>query len=375
MSKIPGPPVGYTDLLDYATKEKIKANSERSSSFPLRPSASGFCARRLAYDLMEFEGHDSYEKEPIQPNVYRLLNLGHSIEYALIKDFYLIPNMKIKYKQQAVTLFKLDELKGQEAKIIEGQVDLVLWSDEWKCVADVKSAKDSFSKAYPTRWQETLDKFDNLKTTQKISDTAWYIEDLPAFLDENNDAFLANNLYQLNLYCMSPFFQERGISHGSILKYNKNDSRLYELRFKPSVELFEKVKDKFNKVNKAVAKKKPHLVEKDFVIGSSSCSFCPYKTQCWPEQDAKKAYFKTLPQKRWPKDTHKIARGNELEELFEEFQDKDKAIKDRDALEEKIIKMMLEEKVNKIRLANNKIYELKHLKSPRPHFELRLSKL
>lgn len=374
--KIPGPETGYTDLLDYATQLKIQERAEQRGSFPLRPSAAGDCSRKLAYDLMEYRGYAKYEKEVMKPQVHRLLNLGHYIESALIKDFYMLSDvgMQIRYKQQAVTLFQLDPILKKEQEIIEGQVDLVIWSDKYKCVMDVKSAKDKFSKAFQTGWIETLDKLSNCESVLTLSETAFYIEDLPAFIEEYGDPFLADNLWQLNAYCCSDFFRERGIDHGTILKYNKNDSRLYEIRFKPSIEMMEQLRNKFNKVNKAVAKKKPEMVEKDFTLGSIKCSFCPYADRCWGK-DTKKEFFKTLPPKKWPKDTHKMTQGQELETLFQKFKANENLDKDRAKVEEKIIKLMLKEKVNKIRLSDDTIYELKHLKSPRPHFEVRRSKL
>jgi len=374
--KIPGPEAGYTDLLDHATRLKIKETAEKRKSFPLRPSASGHCARKLAYDLMEYRGHAKYEKDLMEPNVHRLLNLGHYVESALIKDFYMLSDigMQIRYKQQAVTLFQLDPIRKKEQEIIEGQVDLVIWSEKYKCVADVKSAKDKFSKAFPTGWKETLDKLANCDSVIQMSDTAFYIEELEEFIEEYGDPFLADNLWQLNAYCCSDFFQERGIDHGVILKYNKNDSRLYEIRFKPSLKMMEKLQKKFNDINKAVAKKKPELVEKEYVIGSARCSFCPYSEQCWGE-DTKKAYWKTQPRKRWPKDTHKIDRGNEIETLFKQFKKTEEAGKARAKVEERSIKTMLEAGVDKVRLADDTIYELKYLKSPRPHYEVRRSKL
>lgn len=373
--KIPGPEVGYTDLIDFAIEETMA--SGKASTFPLRPSAAGYCSRRLGYDLMEFKGLAKYEKEKMEPNVYRLLNLGHSVEYSAIKNVELLKFLQIKYKQQAVTLFRLDMIEqGKEEPLIEGYVDLVLWSDDFKCVMDVKSAKDGWSNGYSTRWDETLAKLGSTRGVVSLSPTAFYVDNLEKFIEEYNDPFLADNLIQLNMYCCSDFFRERGVDHGVILKYNKNDSRQYEIRFKPSLELFEKIKHKFNLVNRLVNEHKVEDIPRDAVLGSSRCAFCPYQKVCWEGEDARKAWYKTMPPKQWPKDTNRLgALGIVFEDLFSQYRAVNNVEKDKANIEERILKVMAEHKINKIKLDNGEVYELKWLKSPRPHFELRRSKV
>lgn len=368
--------MGYTDIIDEFTRDMIEENSKKEKSFPLRPSAAGYCGRRLAFDLMEYKGHATYEKSSMEPNVYRLLNLGHSVEYSAIKNFELVDFWKIRYKQQSVDLFKLEPIEGEPEQRIEGSVDLVLFSPDWKCLIDIKSQKDAFSKAFPTRWKETLDKYKNMSSLHTISDTAYYAEDLDAFVAELKDDFLVDNLLQLNMYACSQFFKDRGIDHAVIYKYNKNDSSHYELRFKPSEALFKKVQDKFNQVNKAVAKKDPKSVPCDFKLGSMRCAFCPYAKECWPEgQDGLKAWYDTFPKKQWPIDSNKTKSGEKLEELFKSFQEGLSNIKTKDEVEQEIISILLEEGIKKIKLDNKQIYEVKYLKSPRPHYELRRTKL
>ena len=375
-NNIPGPPVGYTDLIDEFTRDKIEENSKKERSFPLRPSAAGYCGRRLAFDLMEYKGYASYEKTPMEPNTYRLLNLGHSVEYSAIKNFELVNFWKIKYKQQSVDLFKLEPIKGEEDKIIEGSADLVVYSPEWKCVIDIKSQKDAFSKAFPTRWKETLKKYEEMSSLQALSETAFYAENLEAFVEELKDDFLVDNLLQLNMYACSQFFQDRGIDHAVIYKYNKNDSRHYEIRFKPCKKLFKRIQDKFNQVNKAVANKDPKSVPCDFKLGSMRCAFCPYAKECWPEgQDGLKAWFSTFPKKKWPTDLHKIKDKGQLKKLFQDFEKGIDDIKIKEETEQEIVKLMLEKGLKKIKLDNEHIYEVKYLKSPRPHYELRRTKL
>lgn len=375
MSNLLGPGVSYCDLLDHEIEEKLKleANEKR---FPLRPSSGGYCARRLAFDLMEYRGYAHYEKEPMEPNVYRLLGLGHSVEYSALRNLEMLDGFSLRYKQQVVSLFRLDPLDpaiNPTGQLIEGSVDVVLWSDKYKCVLDVKSAKDGFSAAYRTRWDEQLSKYDKMKSLTKISDTGWYADDLDAFIEELNGDFLADNMVQLNLYACSDFMRERGIDHAVIYKYGKNDSRHYEIRFRPSMKLFNQIKDKFNAINKAVEAKDPESIKCESFLGSMRCAFCPYKGKCWDTQDdAKSAWYKTFPKKDWPKDLRDMP---EAEPLFDKFESMATLEKEKKLVETEILKIMNEKKIRKIKLANGNIYELKYLKTPSEHFELRRSKL
>lgn len=371
MSKILGPEISYCELLDHEIQAKL-AKDVSEPKFPLRPSAGGYCARRLAFDLMEYRGHAKYSKEPMDSNVYRLLNLGHSVEYSALRNLELLDGFSLRYKQQVVSLFRLDPTTADPTgRLIEGSVDVVLWSDKYKCVLDVKSAKDGFSAAYKSRWDETLAKYDNMKTLVKLSENGWYADDLEAFIAELNGDFLVDNLVQLNLYACSDFLRERGIDHAVIYKYGKNDSRHYEIRFKPSMALFNKLKDKFNAINQAVEQKDPTSIKCESFLGSMKCAFCPYKGQCW-ETDAKTAWFKTFPKKEWPKD---LTTEPELRMLMQLYEGSLIDEKRKNKLETDILKLMVDKRLRKIKLDNGNVYELKYLKSPSEHFELRRSKI
>jgi len=376
-----GPPVGYTDLLDHEIREKLKREEEakaegRHKFFPLRPSAAGYCARRLAYDLMSYRGHAHFPQEPKEPHVYRLLELGHSVEYSVLRNFELLKIVQPRYKQQVLTFFKLERLDpDSERELIEGSCDVVLVSKDYKCVMDVKSQKDGFSAFYATRWDETLAKFDQMKTLTKVSDTCWYADNLEAFLNESGDAFLSDNLYQLNLYACSEFLQARGVDHAAIYKYNKNDSRHYELRFRPSPALAKRVQEKFNLISKCVDAKKPEDVPREAMLGSMRCAFCPFSQECWGGEDARRAWLTNLPPKQWPKDTHKLGQtGQRLEELITTWEALASEEKRKEKVEAAITEILVTHKLPKIRTAAGRVYEAKYLKTGGAHYELRRSK-
>lgn len=369
MSNILGPQAGYTDLLDFEITEKLKSEA-KDKFFPLRPSSAGACSRRLAYDLMEYYGHAEYEKELQKPEVYRLLNLGHSVEFSALRNLELLHGFKLKYKQQVVTIEKLKPYAEEEAPLIEGSIDVVLWSDVYKCVLDVKSQKDGWSVAYKSRWEETLDKYKRMQTLQRIGESAYYADDLDKFIAELGDDFLVDNLLQLNLYATTSFAKERGIDHGVIYKYNKNSSQHYEIRFRPSEALKQQVIAKFQAVYNAVQQRKPELVKKDCQLGSMRCAFCPYKQKCWGE-DALKAWFKTMPKKKWATKSREVEGA---EELFAKYLALEPSLAEHEVIEKQIIKLLSEKEITKIKLDSGAVFDLKYLRSPREHFELRKGK-
>lgn len=378
---MPGPAVGYTDLLDYEITQKLLTEEDDRKTgkkrwHPLRPSASGYCGRRLAYDLMEYRGHAYYPKELKDPKMYRLLELGHSVEYSALRNFELIKkSVGLRYKQQTLTFFELERgIEGQPTELIEGSCDAVFWNEQWKCVMDVKSQKDGWSDRRSSRWQETLTKYTRMRSLTKISETAWYADDVEAFLKELGDDFLADNIHQLNLYACSDFLRQRGIDHAVIYKYNKNTSEHYELRFRPSLPLYERLQKKYNFIAKSVDAKEPEKVERDSVLGSMRCAFCPYNKECWGP-DAKKAWYRTLPAKDWPLNVGELGEDADLIEKslldYEKLSDNEKLTITAEA---EIIKLLVKNDARRIRTRNGEVYEVKFLKSPRPHFELRRSK-
>jgi hypothetical protein len=370
--KILGPPIGYTDLLDLGTIEKIKEEAA-NKGFPLRPSSAGSCGRKLAYELTEHLGKAKYEQPLMEPNTHRLLNLGHSVEYSALRNFEALAGFKQRYKQQVVSLFKLPKAGELPERLVEGSMDVVLWSEEHKCVLDVKSTKDGWSVAYKSRWDDTLAKYSRMRSLVKLSDTAFYADDLQAFINELDGDFVADNMLQLNLYACSDFLVERGITHAVIYKYNKNTSQHYEIRFRPSMKVLEATKDKFNRVYRAIGTGAgPEAVKQDASLGSMRCAFCPYSKQCWSE-DSLKAWFKGMPKKDWPKDASYISK--EMPKLFDMFEQAASADSIRAKYERDILTVLVEKGITKVRLSNGNIYECKHYKSPQPHFALKRSKL
>ena len=381
MSNIKGPAMGYPEMLDfYITEAQVKAR-EAGKDFqkmPLRPSAAGQCARALAYQLEEFWGVARYDKPFKEPNVVRLLNLGSSIEYALIRDIktYLKEHFQVKYEQQSLSFFQLTSDKDPSRNIfVEGSTDFALVSDKFKVVCDSKSKGDKFSSYRESKWKEDDEKFERMASVTVLGKSSYYADDIMAFLDEHVDPFMADNIIQINMYVCNPFFKERGFDHASLWYYNKNNSMLREFRFRPSQQLADYVEAKFKDVFTKVDSGRTEEVEREFNLGSIKCAFCDYKANCWPKDDALRTFFKEgLPAKEWPTDVHKLEGAELVEQLYAEYKQASEASDAVARLEEELCNALIAEKVRKVRFSDKEVYEVKFYKSPREHFELRRSK-
>lgn len=366
-----GPPTGYVDLLDEALLERNKREQEMKR-YPLRPSASGYCARALAYSLHEFYGKASYPQEERSPSLLRLLQFGHSVEYHVLRMFGDIDLFQVKYKQQALSFFKVSP-----EKIIEGSIDFVFYIPGHKVIGDVKSKGDKWSSYRDSKWEEEIDKLRRMKSVQTISQQAFWVSDLVEFLDELHDPFFADNFIQLNMYACNDFIKERGIDHAVIMRYNKNSSKMMEVRFKPDARVMDYVEQKFKSIVQAVEiDGDPEKVEREYSLGTMRCAFCRFNKECYPVDNAKKHFFGKLPAKQWPTDTDRMGdRGAELEQLYEKLCEAQIADNNVEKAKDKLVRLLDECDVDKVRFADGEIFEIKFYKSPKPHLELKRSKL
>lgn len=368
MSKLLGPKAGYIEILDQFTSERIAEDAAKPSKYlPLRPSSAGKCARELGFELMEYRGFARYEKTLRDTASDRLLKLGHTIESHLLwqfKDAFkrADKDMEIRYKQQVLSFF---DLPGIDRKV-EGAIDAVFVSPKWKCLMDVKSKKDKFSSWHKTHWLETDEKLEKNKYVEKFGDSCFYIEDLDGFLKDLNDPFWSNNFIQLNMYFHDDheFLSSRGVDHCALVYYNKNDSRLREIRFKPSLSVYQATEEKFRRVDKIIEETKdPMKIKKDYTLGSIKCAFCSFSTQCHGGKNTLKEYFKTWPKKKWPTDSYKIQDKVELEALYDKWTGAQESAEQQNQHETKIIEILDKAKVNKVKFSDGKIFDMKALKS------------
>jgi hypothetical protein len=278
-STVLGPSTGYTDLLDEATTKWLTNEQESGRAFqktPIRPSNAGRCSRALFQDLQMFHGLGSYPREIIKPNLHRLFALGHSIEWSLIKQFDLMRSTtNIRYKQQVLSFEYLEAKNNPKlSQWLEGSLDMVFWNEEHKCVADVKSKGDGWNfQKRCNRWEGDSQKLQTMASVEQIGPTSYWANDLDAFLAELDDKFFAANFKQLNLYANSSFLMERGVDHGAILQYRKNDSVLREVRFRPSRTVYEASIQKFRNMLQAVDENNPELAQCEYAP-EGKCFYC-----------------------------------------------------------------------------------------------------
>lgn len=364
-NNVPGPEFGLNEIINVYTEQVIV---EREASYkynPLRPSSAGKCTRELGYEFAEFRKYQEYPKEPKTPEVHRLLNLGDKIEWHANEEmkaaFAVMPKPpQIKYKQHTLAFFKFPD-----GTFLEGKLDLCVEIDGDLIVCDWKSKSDKYSAFYKSAWDEFPSKLVATGFAQTFGSDAVFITDLKAYLAKSEDPFFNNNLYQLNFYACNPFLKERGCKLASVLQYNKNDSRIREVRFVPSQEVFEETQAKFQVVMAVVdGDKTPENLSRDFVLGSMKCGFCSYKKHCWPEDDALKEYFKTLPPKAWPKDLDRLSKDlqERLIPLFAKYQELSQAAAGVEPVEQEICRLLNAAKVFKVRLDKDHIYRVKRLK-------------
>ena len=379
MAKILGPKLPYVTLLD----EVFRQRPAKEPYFPIRPSAAGYCERKLGFDLHEFLGYKKYVKPPLSPETQRIFDMGNAVErHALgyFHDLKLVdPAARIKYKQQVVTYLELDDVKGHEGGVVEGSTDLIVYMTDSKCVADVKSKKDKFSKSHKSDWDETIERLAQMKSTRQMQNKdgtlapEFWVEDLEAFIDELWDPFFADNFYQLNAYALTEFFRERGVDHGLLYRYCKNDSRHLGIRFKPSLAVDKYVKNKFTRVWKTIAAgKKPDALRREYALGSMRCGFCDYAKYCWKGQDTKRAFFKTLKgEPRYARPLTELGISSKVGDMAQDVVDYKGSAKSSKAVEEKVVAAMLDRDIQRMRLSSGQVVELKFLKSPWEHYELR----
>lgn len=369
--KVPGPAAGYTDLVDYCLDQQV----DEGKRFPLSPSAANKCSRALTYELIEYAGLGSFPKPKIEPQLKRLFALGHSVEWQVIKNLDLIPKLnpkyRVRFKQQVLPLFTLPAVGSLPERLIEGQLDLAVINEEGDSgFLDVKSAKDKFHAAFKTYWDGSIDKFQGMTSLVPIegSSQAFYANDLQAFLEELNDQYFEDNFIQLNLYSCSDTAKLYKVSHGAIYRYNKNDSRHVEIRFKPSDDLFHKIATKFGRIYSDVGAYGASVTKGmrcEWPVGTIKHAFCPCHTYAQESaDDALKAWFKTFPKKEWPVKEKELS--PEAQEYAANLEQYIIFAQMAEEIEQKLAKHLSEARISKIELANGNVYELKSYKTGGP---------
>lgn len=346
-------------------KEFEEYNARKGDRYPLSPSGIGKCGLKLARDLAHFAGvtqHPRLEGSRT-PKLQRVFDRGHLLELALVDDFSKYTKLQLRQRQQRVHLF--DVSQGESTQAIEGDVDgLVVCKERGvKILVDFKSKGAYYSAGFSDSISEF---FESLKESGQVEEhkdaghNCYIIKDAwELFQIIPLDEFFVDYLHQLNSYAFSDWFARTGVDFVALYYENKNTCQNYEVRWVPNRRLFEFAKKKFQYIYSTVLTKGPESVEREFVVGSARCRLCEYTELCNGK----------APEKPYDKKSGVV--DKRLEESYKKGLIQ---LKMMEKAEQEILLEMEKKGLTHIQTDGGIVYERKYLKSPKPHYELRLSK-
>lgn len=347
-------------------KEFEEYNSRKGDRYPLSPSGIGKCALKLARDVAHHHGIASYPRnaESRAPKLQRVFNRGHLLESALIDDMEKYTHLKFKQRQQRVHLFDVQsELNGQRlSQAVEGDIDGLAVCDisGAKILVDFKSKGAFYSAGFSDSISEF---FGNLLQTGFVEDlgnNCYMIKDVYGLFQLLPlDDFFVDYLLQLNSYAFSDWFRRTGVDGVALYYENKNTCANYEVRWVPSEQLFEFAKNKLQYVFNTTLKDGPEAVPRDFSQGSVRCRLCDYNELCNGKEEVKPS-------------VRVVGRVDEAMEKSYQLGIVERKRGDKVASE--ILLEMERKGLTHITMSDGITYERKFLKSPKPHYELRLVK-
>ena len=380
--KVPGPPP-LVDLLDAGIilelekQEKARKKGKGIHRFPLSPSGFGSCGRKLAIELAEFSGLGIYPLILDDPRSRRRFSRGHDIEYSLLRQLKQYVPIGQTMKQQYLAMQPTSDGKY----MIGGSID-VLIDDKESMIVDIKSKSTYWSNVSSDKFQEEMDGIADSPHCVMFGSNSIFITDIYEFYQEYpTDNFISRYFLQLNAYGCSPFAKEyvsnsnpgeKGVKVVALLFENKNNHIMAEIRWVPDERLYTFALEKMQRIYDYVVvnKQDPTKFETDFTLGTLNCKMCPRREICYG--DVRHPY--NGPRTKWAVDTKVMDSGEELEELYENYKKALKTNAQFDKLEGELIKAIVNSNETKIRFSDDKVFEIRTLKSPSPHVVLRQSK-
>lgn len=324
---------------------------------PLSPSQIGKCGLALARNLSHYLGIADYPKreDALKPRTKRIFARGDLLEDALIADMERFTPLRITDKQRRVRLFPLSKDHS-----VEGNIDglAVHESNGVRVLVDYKS-KGAF---YSANFSDTIGQFfmelRNTGFVEEFHANSFLITDPKALFDIISlDEFFVDYLLQLNSYA---FAEGVNVDFVALYYENKNTCANYEVRWVPHPALFEYAKTKFQYIYDTVRTKGPEAVAKEFQLGSSRCKLCEHNERCWGTYTP-------------PASTERVV-GKLPDELDRPLRAIQRDYHVNLRVEQEVLRFMQNNNLTHIQTSDGLTYMRKWLKSPTPHFELRLSK-
>ena len=330
--------------------------------FPLSPSQIGKCGLALARNLSHYMGLSDYPRanDAISPRVSRIFARGHLLESALISDLEKFTPLKIDEQQKKLELFSLAENVS-----VVGSIDGIAVHDVEgvKVLLDFKSKGSFYSANFTDSISQFFKELMQTGLVEEPYENCFYITNAKKLFDIISlDEFFVDYLLQLNAYAFGLLPEGVKVDFVSLYYENKNSCANYEVRWTPSLELFEYAKKKFQFIYDTVTTKGAEEVPKEFALGSARCRLCDYNEMCWgkyePKTDSQKGKFVG----QLAANLDKTLQGTFIDTIRNE------------KVVEEVLTYMSQKELTHIKLDNGLTYERKFLKSPKPHYELRLTK-
>lgn len=358
------PPI--TKLMDEGVQKEIDLetdhwnNRTKLDRFPLSPSQGGKCGLALARNLAHYLRIADYPRDrmAVSPRVKRIFARGDLLEDALIADLEKFTKFKITDQQRRVKLFDLSPEHAVEGNIDGIAVYQIGGHDGVRVLMDYKSKGAFYSAAFSDSIAQF---FMELRTTglvEEIATNSFLITDPKKLFDIMSlDDFFVDYLLQLNGYGLAIDIK---VDFVALYYENKNTCANYEVRWVPNQELFEYVRSKFQYIYETVRTTGPESVPKEFALGSSRCRLCEYNERCWG---------KYTPAPSTSRVVGKLSDG--LDQALRAAQREHHVVK---KVEEAVLNEMAQKNLTHIQTSDGLVYQRKFLKSPKEHYELRLSK-
>lgn len=358
-------------LVDEGLQKEIDLEVEKWNTreglerYPLSPSQIGKCGLALARNVAHADGVADYprSRNSITPRVQRIFARGHALEAALLGDFERLTPLKVILQQTRVTLFTVTA--PGRSQDIGGNIDGLIISevDGVKILTDIKSKGAFYSAGFNDSITQFFQEMRATGLVEELHEHTYLITDVKALFDIISlDEFFVDYLLQLNAYAYALKNDPNLPTPDFVALYyeNKNTCQNYEVRWVPHPALFEYARAKFQYIYETVHTQGPEAVAKEFSLGSSRCRLCDHNERCWGKWN---------PPLKEGRVTGTL--DESLDRAMRAAQREHHVVR---KVEEAVLLEMEQKGLTHITTSDGITYERKYLKSPKPHFELRLSK-